>query len=114
MIGPTEDGSNLIQQTGLDVNEAMFGALAELRDFKRRHFGLEKLEQKESSCHFQGGGTGKTATSRYISVNVCRKSGYGNPLRHELTDDSKYVVAPAFIVLWPQVRHGNFNPASDF
>src|SRR5438270_135781 len=61
-----------------------------------------------------GGGTGKTATSRHIAVNVCRKSGYGNPLRNELTDDSKWVVAPAFIVLRPQVRHGNFNPASDF
>ena len=48
MFGPAEDGSNLIQQTGLDLNEAMFGALAELRDFKRGQFGLEKLEQKES------------------------------------------------------------------
>jgi hypothetical protein len=114
MIGPAEDGSDLIQQTGLDLNEAMFGALAELRDFKRGQFGLEKLEQKESGCHFEGGGTGKTATSRHIAVNVCRKSGYGNPLRNELTDDSKWVVAPAFIVLRPQVRHGNFNPASDF
>src|SRR5438067_12684348 len=114
MIGLDKKTSALIYKAGLAEDEAMFGAMAVLRNFNRGQFGLEKLEQKESGCHFEGGGTGKTATSRHIAVNVCRKSGYGNPLRNELTDDSKWVVAPAFIVLPPQVRHGNFNPASDF
>src|SRR5947208_15990017 len=114
MIGPAEDGSDLIQQTGLDLNEAMFGALAELRDFKRGRFGLERLEQKESGCHFEGGGTGKTATSRHITVNACRKSGYGDRLRNERTDDCKWVVAPRCMALRPHVRHRNSNPAAEF
>jgi hypothetical protein len=103
VIGPAENGSDLVEETGLDADEIVLGPAAEASHLRGIKAEAVESHEKSSRRHLERGRTGKARAGLEVAGNFRGESIDSVASCAELLNHAKRVVRPPALCLRTQI-----------